>query len=64
LKLLVDENLAPGLAGGLCDLFPESIHVSSVRLGATPDAVVWEYAGAYGYTILTKDKDYASLSLA
>lgn len=64
MKLLVDENLAPRLVGELSDLFPNSIHVSSVRLGATPDAVVWEYAGAHGYTILTKDKDYASLSLA
>ena len=41
LKLLVDENLAPRLAGDLVDLFPGSIHVSSAELGRTPDGVIW-----------------------
>jgi predicted nuclease of predicted toxin-antitoxin system len=63
LKLLVDENLAPGLAAGLADLFPSSIHVSSAELGSTSDAVIWEYAKAPGFTFLTKDKDFASLSI-
>jgi predicted nuclease of predicted toxin-antitoxin system len=63
LKLLVDENLAPGLATDLADLFPSSIHVSSAELGSTPDAVIWEYAKAHGFTFLTKDKDFASLSI-
>jgi predicted nuclease of predicted toxin-antitoxin system len=64
LKLLVDENLAPRLADDLSDLFPGSAHVSSVRLSATADAVIWEYARTHGFGFLTKDKDYASLSLA
>jgi predicted nuclease of predicted toxin-antitoxin system len=63
LKLLVDENLAPRLAWDLADLFPGSIHVSSAELDSVPDAVVWEYAKAHGFTFLTKDKDFASLSL-
>ena len=63
MKLLVDENLAPDLAAGLADLFPSSIHVSSAELGSTPDAVIWEYAKAHGFTFLTKDKDFASLSI-
>jgi predicted nuclease of predicted toxin-antitoxin system len=63
LKLLVDENLAPRLASDLADLFPGSIHVSSAELGSTPDAVIWEYAKAHAFTFLTKDKDFASLSL-
>jgi len=50
LKLLVDENLAPELAADLADLFPSSIHVSSGELGSTPDAVIWEYAKAHGFT--------------
>ena len=37
MKLLVDENLAPELATGLADLFPNSIHVSSAELGSTSD---------------------------
>lgn len=63
MKLLVDENLPPRLALDLADLFPESIHVSSVELGSTPDGVIWEYAKAHGFAFLTKDKDFANLSL-
>jgi predicted nuclease of predicted toxin-antitoxin system len=50
LKLLVDENLAPGLAEQLADLFPGSVHVTAVGLGSTSDAVIWEYAGANQFT--------------
>jgi predicted nuclease of predicted toxin-antitoxin system len=57
LKLLVDENLAPELAKQLADLFPGSVPVTSVGLGSTSDAVIWEYAGANQFTFLTKDKD-------
>jgi predicted nuclease of predicted toxin-antitoxin system len=63
LKLLVDENLAPRLARDLSDLFPGSIHVSSAELGSTPDGIIWDYAKAQGFTFLTKDKDFASLSI-
>lgn len=63
MKLLVDENLAPGLSEQLSDLFPGSVHVTSVGLGSMPDAVIWEYAGANEFTFLTKDKDFVNLSL-
>jgi predicted nuclease of predicted toxin-antitoxin system len=63
LKLLVDENLAPRLASDLADLFPSSIHVSSAELGSTSDGVIWEHAKTHGLTFLTKDKDFASLSI-
>jgi predicted nuclease of predicted toxin-antitoxin system len=64
LKLLVDENLAPRLALDLADLFPESVHVDSVRLRSTADSVIWEYAKAHRFAFLTKDKDFANLSMA
>ena len=63
MKLLVDENLPPGLAEHLADLFPGSVHATAVGLGSTSDAVIWEYAGANQYTLLTKDKDFVNLSL-
>ena len=63
MKLLVDENLAPGLAEQLADLFPGSVHVTSVGLGSMSDALIWEYAGANQFTLLTKDKDFVNLSL-
>jgi hypothetical protein len=40
LKLLLDENLSPRLAGDLADLFPEAVHVSSVESGSAPDAFI------------------------
>ena len=63
MKLLVDENLAPRLAGDLADLFPGSIHVNSAELSGTRDALIWEYAKVHRFTFLTKDKDFASLSI-
>jgi predicted nuclease of predicted toxin-antitoxin system len=64
LKLLVDENLPLRLVRDLSDLFPGSIHVSLVGLGSTPDGVIWDYAKDHGFAFLTKDKDFANLSLA
>jgi predicted nuclease of predicted toxin-antitoxin system len=64
LKLLVDENLPPRIAVDLADLFPESAHVGSVGLGSTDDSVIWEYTKAHGFAFLTKDKDFANLSIA
>ena len=64
MKLLVDEKLQPRLVHDLDDLFPGSIHVNSVGLGCTPDAHIWEYAKTNGLAFLTKDKDFANLSLA
>jgi predicted nuclease of predicted toxin-antitoxin system len=63
LKLLVDENLAPRLAADLADLFPGSMHVSSIQMGSTPDGLIWEYAKTHRFTFLTKDRDFASLSI-
>ena len=64
MKLLVDENLPPRLAIDLADLFPESIHVNAIGLGSTSDTLIWEYAKEHGFAFLTKDKDFANLSLA
>jgi predicted nuclease of predicted toxin-antitoxin system len=33
-------------------------------LGSAPDEVIWEYAKTHGFTFLTKDKDFANLSIA
>jgi predicted nuclease of predicted toxin-antitoxin system len=64
LKLLVDENLPPAAAIDLADLFPESIHVRSVGLASVADGLIWEFAREHGYVFITKDKDFANLSLA
>jgi predicted nuclease of predicted toxin-antitoxin system len=64
LKLLVDENLPPRLARDLADLFPDSAHVGSVGLASAPDKTIWEFAKAGGFAFLTKDRDFANLSIA
>ena len=64
MKLLVDENLPPRLVQDLANLFPESAHVNSAGLESSPDTLIWEYAKANGFAFLTKDKDFASLSIA
>jgi hypothetical protein len=61
LKLLVDENLAPGLAEQVADLFPGSVHVNAVGLGSTSDAVIWQYAGANQFTFLSPGCEFPSL---
>ena len=63
MKLLVDENLPPRLARDLADLFPDSVHVNSAGLSGTPDAMIWEFAKAHDFTFITKDKDFANLSM-
>ena len=64
MKFLVDEKLPPRLVQDLADLFPDSIHVNSAGLESTPDQVIWEYAKANGFAFLTKDRDFANLSIA
>jgi predicted nuclease of predicted toxin-antitoxin system len=63
LKLLADENLPPRLVRDLADLFPDSAHISSAGLSAAADTVIWEFAKANGFAFLTKDKDFANLSI-
>jgi len=64
-RLAADElgrNPPPRLARELADLFPGSTHVASVQLGSTPDAAIWEYTKAQGFTFLTKGKELISLA--
>lgn len=63
MKLLADENLPPRLVRDLADLFPESVHVASVGLSGSSDDILWEYAKLHGFAFLTKDRDFANLSL-
>ena len=63
MKLLADENLPPRLVHDLADLFPNSVHVRDAGLGGTADATIWQYAKANGFAFLTKDKDFANLSI-
>lgn len=62
MKLLFDFNLSPKLVGMLADLF-ESAHAYSVGLGfQSTDNAIWDFARDHGYTIVTADRDFLSLS--
>ena len=63
MKLLFDHNLSPRLPRLLADLYPDSIHVRTVRLHERDDSIVWDYAKANGFMIVSKDSDFQQRSL-
>ena len=63
MKLLFDQNLSPQLVRSLQDLFADSAHVFSLGLDTATDQAIWDYAKAQEFTIVSKDADFASMSL-
>ncbi len=64
MKLLFDHNLSPRLVSLLADAYPNSSHLYLLGLDTADDHVVWEYARAQDYIIVTKDSDFNELSLS
>jgi predicted nuclease of predicted toxin-antitoxin system len=62
-KLLFDQNLSHRLVTLLEDIFPDSEHVRNVGLKAADDLIVWEYAKANGFMVVSKDSDFHQRSL-
>ena len=62
-KLLFDQNLSPKLIKKLADLYPNSDHLDLLGLGTADDVLVWEYARRNGFVVVTKDADFADLSV-
>jgi predicted nuclease of predicted toxin-antitoxin system len=62
-KLLLDENISPRLAGALADIYPGSAHVHNCGLGSADDLAVWQYAKDNGFTIVSKDSDFQERSV-
>ena len=62
-KLLFDQNLSPKLVERLSDLYPNSNHLELLGLGTDNDALVWEHAKRDGFVVVTKDADFAELSV-
>lgn len=58
MKLLFDQNLSPRLPALLAAEYPGSGHVRWFGLAAAPDPVVWTFAAAGGYAIVSKDSDF------
>lgn len=63
MRLLFDQNLSPYLVERLEDVYPESVHVSDVRLDRASDREIWQYARRHGLAIVTKDADFSELAV-
>jgi predicted nuclease of predicted toxin-antitoxin system len=58
LKFLVDAQLPPSLARWISSRGHEATHVFDVAMHTAGDAAIWDYAGANGCVLLTKDEDF------
>lgn len=63
MKLLVDENISFRVVTALEGAYPDSCHVKDVGLSQVTDLEIWNYARTQGFTIVTKDLDFLSLSV-
>jgi predicted nuclease of predicted toxin-antitoxin system len=59
MKLLFDQNLSSRLVGALADVFPGAAHVRELGLHEASDFMVWDYALANAFAIVTKDQDFS-----
>jgi predicted nuclease of predicted toxin-antitoxin system len=62
-KLLFDQNLSPKLVRKLSDLYANSDHLDLLGLGTAEDTLVWQHAKDNGFVVVTKDADFADLSV-
>ena len=63
MKLLIDNNISYRVSSMLDKTIKGCKHVSDFHLHEnTEDAVIWTFAKANGYTILTKDNDFEAMS--
>jgi predicted nuclease of predicted toxin-antitoxin system len=62
-KLLFDHNISPELIVLLSDLFPDSNHVYPLNLYEQPDTIVWAYARTHDFIVVSKDADFAEISI-
>ena len=63
MKLLFDNNLSHKLVARLHDIFPGSTHVMLENMDEVQDEIIWEFAKANDFTIVTKDADYNEINL-
>jgi predicted nuclease of predicted toxin-antitoxin system len=62
-RFLIDENLSPKLIALLQSAYPGSTHVEALGLRGRLDSDVWTAAREGGFAILTKDDDFAGMSV-
>ncbi len=62
MTLLFDQNISFKISKKLQDIFPESKHLSDLKLEGYSDIATWEYAKINNYSIVTFDFDYIDIA--
>ena len=62
MKFLLDENLSPRLINRLDQLFPGLAHVGQFGLKRSDDSIIFEWAKANGFGVITTDPDFVALA--
>lgn len=63
MKLLYDANLSPALVRNLSDVYPNSSHVFAHSEMQYDDRAIWSHARDSQFAIVSKDTDFAHLSM-
>ncbi len=63
MKLLLDENLSPGLVERLADLYPGSIPVLGQGWGGSSDSALFIHAVAHEFVLVSHDTDFGGMTL-
>ena len=61
MKLLFDENISFRIVKKSAEIFPDSIHVTSVNPGLDSDTAIFQFAKLNGFIIVTFDEDFIDL---
>jgi len=62
-RFLVDNQLPAALARWIEAQGSEAVHVLALDLGQSADTAIWEHAASEGAVIVSKDEDFAQLTL-
>ena len=61
MKFLIDANLSPSVASGLCDVGFEAVHVLDLGLLRSSDDDIFDRAALDGLVVVTADSDFGRL---
>ena len=62
MSLLFDQNLSFKLSRLLADAFPESNQIRLLGMEEAADTVIWEYAKAHDFILVSQDADFADMA--
>jgi len=62
MKLLFDQNLSFKLCRQLAEVFPESNQIRLLGMEEAADRLIWEYAKANDFIIVSQDVDFADMA--